>query len=65
MRALDDALLQQISASDVAAVLIEPVLGEGGYVPPPAGFLQATHCSVLKKPPPALTRATPTLATPV
>jgi 4-aminobutyrate aminotransferase len=27
------------SAEDVAAVIVEPVLGEGGYVVPPAGFL--------------------------
>ena len=27
------------SAEDVAAVVVEPVLGEGGYVVPPAGFL--------------------------
>lgn len=27
------------SADDVAAVVVEPVLGEGGYVVPPSGFL--------------------------
>jgi len=27
------------NAEDVAAVIVEPVLGEGGYVVPPAGFL--------------------------
>ena len=27
------------NAEDVAAVVVEPVLGEGGYVVPPAGFL--------------------------
>ena len=27
------------SAEDVAAVIVEPVLGEGGYVVPPTGFL--------------------------
>ena len=28
-------------ADEVAAVVVEPILGEGGYVVPPAGFLQA------------------------
>jgi len=36
---LDLLLLQQVKATDVAAVIIEPVLGEGGYVVPPEGFL--------------------------
>ncbi|QDS78075.1 hypothetical protein FKW77_003647 [Venturia effusa] len=35
-----ELLLKQASApSETAAVFIEPVLGEGGYVPPPAGYL--------------------------
>ncbi len=33
-------LATQIPPDDVAAVLVEPVLGEGGYVVPPAGFLR-------------------------
>jgi 4-aminobutyrate aminotransferase len=40
LEAVEDLLVSQIAPSDVAAMLIEPVLGEGGYVPPPAGFLQ-------------------------
>ena len=32
--------MSQIAPSDVAAILIESVLGEGGYVPPPPGFLK-------------------------
>ena len=40
LEALEELLVSQIAPSDVAAVLIEPVLGEGGYVPPPAGFLK-------------------------
>ncbi|MEY3684068.1 MAG: hypothetical protein RIS62_778, partial [Chloroflexota bacterium] len=28
-----------VDAEDVAAVIIEPILGEGGYIVPPAGFL--------------------------
>jgi 4-aminobutyrate aminotransferase len=36
-----DYLFQTQSAPfETAALLIEPVLGEGGYVPPPVGFLQ-------------------------
>jgi len=37
---LDLLLMQQCKASDIAAVIIEPVLGEGGYVVPPEGFLR-------------------------
>jgi 4-aminobutyrate aminotransferase len=39
--ALDELLVSQIAPHDVAAILIEPVLGEGGYVPPPAVFMKA------------------------
>ncbi|ETV84900.1 4-aminobutyrate transaminase, variant 1 [Aphanomyces astaci] len=34
------ALKQQTAPSETAAMLIEPILGEGGYVAPPPGFLQ-------------------------
>lgn len=37
---LDLALSQQTGGGDTAAILIEPVLGEGGYVPAPTEFLQ-------------------------
>jgi 4-aminobutyrate aminotransferase len=37
---LEVMLLQQTTVEETAAVIIEPVLGEGGYVPPPAGLLQ-------------------------
>jgi 4-aminobutyrate aminotransferase len=37
---LDLLLKQQIAPSEVAAVIIEPVLGEGGFVPAPHGFLR-------------------------
>jgi len=40
LEALEELLVSQISPNDVAAILIEPVLGEGGYVPPPASFLK-------------------------
>jgi 4-aminobutyrate aminotransferase len=36
-------LKQQTGENEVAAILIEPILGEGGYVVPPAGFLQAVQ----------------------
>lgn len=33
-------LAQQTTPNDTAAIIIEPVLGEGGYVPAPPEFLQ-------------------------
>jgi 4-aminobutyrate aminotransferase len=36
---LELTLKQQTAPSDTAAVVIEPVIGEGGYVPAPAKFL--------------------------
>jgi 4-aminobutyrate aminotransferase len=40
LNALEELLVSQIAPHDVAAILIEPVLGEGGYVPPPAAFMK-------------------------
>lgn len=40
LRQLDLLLKQQVQPSEVAAVIIEPVLGEGGYLPPSASFMQ-------------------------
>lgn len=37
---LDDILTQQVSASEVAMIIVEPVMGEGGYVPLPTPFLR-------------------------
>ncbi len=37
---LELLLLQQTAPKDTAAIIIEPVLGEGGYVPAPVKFLQ-------------------------
>jgi len=39
-RMLEDVFRQVVAAEQVAAVIIEPVLGEGGFVVPPAGFLE-------------------------
>jgi 4-aminobutyrate aminotransferase len=39
LAALDDLLHVQAPARSVAAMVVEPVLGEGGYVPPPVAWL--------------------------
>src|SRR5207253_4975028 len=38
---LDLLLEHQVPPEHVAAILIEPVLGEGGYIAPPVSFLKA------------------------
>jgi 4-aminobutyrate aminotransferase len=40
MRQMDYLLHGQTTPEETAAVIIEPILGEGGYIPAPAGFLQ-------------------------
>lgn len=40
MRQLELLLKEQVQASEVAGVLIEPVMGEGGYVPASPAFMQ-------------------------
>jgi len=40
LRQLELLLKQQVNASEVAAVIIEPVLGEGGYLPVSKSFMQ-------------------------
>ncbi|MGI5127629.1 aspartate aminotransferase family protein [Pseudonocardia sp. CA-107938] len=40
LRELDRLLITAAPAADVAAFIIEPVLGEGGYVPTPPAFLE-------------------------
>jgi acetylornithine/N-succinyldiaminopimelate aminotransferase len=39
----DTPALQAAVTSDTAAVFLEPTLGEGGVVPPPAGYLRAAR----------------------
>ncbi|HEX7541820.1 MAG TPA: aminotransferase class III-fold pyridoxal phosphate-dependent enzyme, partial [Anaerolineales bacterium] len=38
--ALEELLLSQTSPAETAAILMEPVLGEGGYVVPPTAFMK-------------------------
>lgn len=38
---LEEAFATQVAPDRVAGIIIEPVLGEGGFVPAPAEFLQA------------------------
>lgn len=40
LRQLDHAFIAQVDPSAVAAIVIEPVQGEGGFVPMPTEFLQ-------------------------
>jgi 4-aminobutyrate aminotransferase-like enzyme len=44
---LDHLLASQTAPSETAAMIIEPVLGEGGYIPAPPSFLQgvAARCA--------------------
>jgi 4-aminobutyrate aminotransferase len=41
LSALDELFATVIFPEDVAAMVVEPILGEGGYVVPPDGFLPA------------------------
>lgn len=40
VRQLENALIAQVDPSNVAAIVIEPVQGEGGFIPTPPAFLQ-------------------------
>merc|ERR550537_1916037 len=37
---LELLMTQSTTPEETAAIVIEPILGEGGYVPPPDGFLK-------------------------
>ncbi len=41
IRELERLLKSQTAADETACIVVEPVLGEGGYVVPPKGFLKA------------------------
>jgi len=41
LAALQELLQTQVTPDQVAAVIIEPVLGEGGFIPAPADFLRS------------------------
>lgn len=43
LRELRHLLITQTAPQDTAAIIIEPILGEGGYVVPPPGFLQGVR----------------------
>lgn len=43
LRELELLLVTQTAPHETAAMLVEPVLGEGGYVVPPMGFLKAVR----------------------
>ncbi|MEM9038614.1 MAG: aspartate aminotransferase family protein [Actinomycetota bacterium] len=47
LRLLDRLLLTQIGVEEVAAIVIEPVIGERGYIPTPTDFMQgiAERCA--------------------
>jgi 4-aminobutyrate aminotransferase / (S)-3-amino-2-methylpropionate transaminase / 5-aminovalerate transaminase len=38
--AIDEFFQRHVAPSEVAAIIVEPVLGEGGFVVPPGGFLK-------------------------
>ncbi len=39
-RQLEDAFLRYVGAGSIAAVIFEPVIGEGGFIAPPPGFFE-------------------------
>lgn len=43
LAALRDTVLNQIGPHNVAAIIAEPIQGEGGFIVPPAGYLRAVQ----------------------
>jgi 4-aminobutyrate aminotransferase/(S)-3-amino-2-methylpropionate transaminase len=43
LAALKEAVLTQIGADNVAAIVAEPIQGEGGFIVPPPGYLKAVQ----------------------
>lgn len=41
MQALEWMLKMQTAPSETAAIILEPILGEGGFLTPPPGFLRS------------------------
>ena len=41
LAALEDLVLKQIGPNNTAAIVIEPIQGEGGFIVPPPGYLRA------------------------
>lgn len=43
LAALKDVVLTQVGATNVAAIVAEPIQGEGGFIVPPPGYLKAVQ----------------------
>ena len=43
MAALRDTVITEVGANNVAAIIAEPIQGEGGFIVPPAGYLKAVQ----------------------
>ncbi len=43
LHALESVVRSQVAPEEIAAVIVEPVLGEGGFLVPPEGYLTALH----------------------
>ena len=48
IQSIEDIFAEDIAAHDVAAIVLEPVQGEGGFNVVPAAFLNVCVCSVTK-----------------
>jgi 4-aminobutyrate aminotransferase / (S)-3-amino-2-methylpropionate transaminase / 5-aminovalerate transaminase len=48
LESLDEVFEAQVPADRVAAIIIEPVLGEGGFVPAPVDFMKALRALTTK-----------------